>query len=170
MKKLMLFCALAFGLVTVTHAQKTKKILSPKDSVAVKTASGVHLKITYGRPSLRGREITAIVPFGQVWRTGANEATVFQIDQDVTIAGKALPAGKYSLYTIPGEQNTTLIFNKTWNQWGTKYDQSTDFLRVDVPTKMSPDKVEQLTIKAAKSGHVTILWSNWDIEFTVEKA
>ncbi|HTN38168.1 MAG TPA: DUF2911 domain-containing protein [Arachidicoccus sp.] len=167
MKKLILLCVLALGIGLFASAQQKKK-LSPKDSVEVKTTSDVDLKIVYSRPSLRDREITSIVPFGKVWRTGANEATLFQVSKDVTIEGKALPAGKYSLYTIPGETSTTLIFNKTWKQWGTEYNESTDFMRVDVPTKMSNDKVEQFTIKLDESGLVTLLWSNWDIEFTVK--
>jgi len=170
MKKLILVCLFAVGLGMLASAQGPKKVLSPKDSVSIKTNSGVNLKIVYGRPSLRGREITSIVPFGKVWRTGANEATVFQIDKDVTIAGKSLPAGKYSLYTIPGETSTVLIFNKLWNQWGTKYDESNDFMRVEVPTKMDAKQVEQFTISVKKSGLVTLRWSKWDIEFTVKKA
>ena len=170
MKKLILVCLFAIGFGVLANAQAPKKRLSPKDSVSVKTNSGVNLKIVYGRPSLRGREITTVVPFGKVWRTGANEATVFQIDKDVRIGGKNLPAGKYSLYTIPGKTSTVLIFNKLWNQWGTQYDESNDFMRVEVPTKMDAKQVEELTISLKKSGLVTIRWSNWDIEFTVEKA
>ena len=81
-----------------------------------------------------------------------------------------LPAGKYSLYTIPGEKSTVLIFNKLWNQWGTQYDESNDFMRVEVPTKENTESVEEFTIILAKSGLVTLSWSNWDIEFTVKKA
>lgn len=170
MKKLILVCLFAIGLGVIANAQQPKKRASPKDSVMTTTTSGVNIKIVYGRPYLKGREITSIVPFGKVWRTGANEATVFQTDQDVTIEGKSLPAGKYSLYTIPGETSTVLIFNKLWDQWGTNYDESNDFLRVEAPTKMNADQVEQFTIKLDDSGLVTLLWSNWDIEFTVQKS
>ncbi|SDZ81125.1 Protein of unknown function [Arachidicoccus rhizosphaerae] len=169
MKKLMLLCLFAIGIGLVASAQGPKKRVSPKDSVAITTKSGVDIKIVYGRPFLKGREITSIVPYGKVWRTGANEATVFEINQDVTIEGKSLPAGKYSLYTIPGETTTTLIFNKLWNQWGTNYDQSNDFLRVDVPMKKNPDSVEEFTISLQKSGVVNLKWSHWNIEFKVKK-
>ena len=170
MKKLILVCLFAIGLGVLASAQQPKKRASPKDSVAVKTTSGVSVKIVYGRPYLKGRDIATLVPYGKVWRTGANEATLFQVDQDVTIAGKQLPAGKYSLYTIPGQKQTVLIFNKLWNQWGTKYDESQDFMRVSVPTKMTSDQVEQFTIHLNNAGLVTLLWSNWDIEFTVLKS
>jgi len=170
MKKLILVCLFAIGLGVIASAQQPKKRASPKDSVSVTTASGINIKIVYGRPYLKGREITTIVPFGKVWRTGANEATVFQVDKDVTIEGKKLPAGKYSLYTIPDKEQTVLIFNKLWNQWGTNYDESNDFMRVTVPTKMSADQVEQFSIKLNNKGLVTLLWSNWDIEFTVRKS
>ena len=167
----MLVCLFAIGLGVLANAQApAKKRLSPKDSVSVTTTSGISLKIVYGRPYLKGREITTIVPFGKVWRTGANEATIFDVNKDVTIEGKQLPAGKYSLYTIPGQDKTVLIFNKLWNQWGTNYDQSNDFMRVEVPTKMDPQKVEQFTIKLNKAGLVTLLWSNWDIQFKIKKS
>lgn len=169
MKKLILLCAVVLGFGLLANAQ-SKKRASPKDSVSVTTKSGVNIKIVYGRPYLKGRDITVLIPAGKVWRTGANEATVFEIDQDVTIGGKQLPAGKYSLYTIPGETTSTLIFNKTWDQWGTKYDESTDFMRVDVSTANSDTPVEQFTIKLDDSGKADLLWGNWVIEFNVEKA
>lgn len=169
MKKLILLCAVVLGFGLLVNAQP-KKRASPKDSVSVTTKSGVNIKIVYSRPYLKGRDITVLVPPGKVWRTGANEATVFEVDQDVTIGGKSLPAGKYSLYTIPGETSTTLIFNKTWDQWGTKYDESTDFMRVDASTSNSDTSVEQFTIKLDDTGKADLLWGNWVIEFNVEKA
>lgn len=111
-----------------------------------------------------------IAEAGKVWRTGANEATTFAVDKDVTIEGKKLPAGKYSLYSIPGEQQTTLIFNKTWNQWGTKYDQAQDALRVDVSNGTSETSQEQFTISASADGTVTLAWGTYTIPFHVKAA
>ena len=163
----MLACLLMLGGGLIANAQ-TKAPLSPKDSVETALSSGADLKIVYSRPSLRNRDITTIVPFGKVWRTGANAATIFEVSQDVTVGGKAVPAGKYSLYTIPGKENTTVILNKTWSGSGLAYDQANDFVRFEVPTKMTGDQVEQFTIKAETTGEVDLLWSNWDIAFTVE--
>src|SRR5687767_4572105 len=92
------------------------------------TATGkigaANVSVNYSSPSVKGRTIWGdLVPYGKVWRAGANEATVFQTDRDITIEGKKLPAGKYSFFTIPTENEWTLIFNKQPEQWGAyKYD------------------------------------------------
>jgi hypothetical protein len=71
------------------------------------------------------------VPYGKVWRTGANEATIFETTGDLVINGQKLPAGKYGLFTVPGEKEWTIIFNSVWDQWGAfKYDASRDVLRI----------------------------------------
>lgn len=166
----MLICLLAIGFGVAANAQAPKKVLSPKDSVAATTQDGVAIKIVYSRPSLRGRDVNTLAPLGKVWRTGANAATTFEVSQNVTIGGKTLPAGKYSLYTIPGESSFTLIFNKVWDQWGTNYDQSSDAIRVNAPTTKSADQVEQFTISLTDAGVVTLSWSDWSVAFTVSKA
>src|SRR5690606_1656138 len=112
--------------------------------------------------------LVSLVPLGSVWRTGANEATTFEVDKDVQVNGKALKAGKYSLYTLPGETESTIIFNKTWEQWGTQYNQGDDVLRVQTQTKMGNPTVEQFTISADKSGLVTLAWGDAVIDFMVE--
>ncbi len=143
---------------------------SPPDSVKITTDDGVNVAINYSRPSIKGRELGVdIAPIGKVWRTGANEATTLQVDQDVTIEGKDLPAGKYSLYSIPGHQQTTLIFNKTWDQWGTKYDEGADALRVDVNNGTQSKFQEQFTISALPSGLVTLNWGEYTIPFNIKK-
>ena len=121
----------------------------------------LNVEIIYSRPFLKGREFGKdIVPYGKVWRTGANEATVFEVNQDVLIEGKLLPAGKYSLYTIPNENETVVIFNKEWNQWGTNYNESQDALRVTVPTFKSEEPVEQFTIDLDDAGAACLVWGN----------
>ncbi|RMG72406.1 MAG: DUF2911 domain-containing protein, partial [Bacteroidetes bacterium] len=92
------------------------------------------ITINYGSPAAKGRTLWGdLVPYGAVWRTGANEATTFTVSQDVTIEGQTLPAGTYSLFTIPGESDWTIIFNKTAEQWGAyEYDEAADALRVKV--------------------------------------
>lgn len=157
-------------LSTVAFAQQNKsQRASPPDSTTVTTDDGVTIEIHYSKPSVKGREIgVEIAPFGKVWRTGANEATTFEVDKDVLVQGKPLAAGKYSLYSIPGETNVTLIFNKTWDQWGTRYDEAQDALRVDaVPSENAGDPVEQFTITSAKDGTVTLLWGMYAVPFSV---
>ncbi|SNR29447.1 DUF2911 domain-containing protein [Hymenobacter mucosus] len=127
--------------------------------------------IEYSRPSAKGRTVFGgLVPYGKVWRTGANEATTFEVKQAVKINGQALPAGKYALFTIPTEQEWTIVFNKTAAQWGSfKYDQAQDALRVTVkPTKASTP-VEQFTITSDKAGTVTMAWENAQASFKVTK-
>ena len=117
------------------HAQQALKLPrpSPKATV-VQTVGLTDVTITYSRPGVKGRTIWGdLVPYDKVWRTGANEATTFQVSQDVKINGQALPAGTYSLHTIPGKTQWTVIFNKTADQWGSyDYDQTKDALRIQV--------------------------------------
>lgn len=140
---------------------------SPPAKVSQTLASGAEVSIDYSRPSLKGRSLSTLAPAGKVWRTGANEATVFEASKDVTIEGKKLPAGKYSLYTIPGDKEWTVIFNKVWNQWGTVYKESEDALRVNVKSGKSSQSTEKFTVEIAKSGTVSILWADAKIDFKV---
>src|SRR5690606_33911144 len=121
------------SLLGLSQTQAQNRV-SPLDSVKLSKES-LEVEIIYSRPFLKGREFGKdIVPFGKLWRTGANEATIFYANSDVLIEGNQLSAGKYSLYTIPGEKETVVIFNKDWNQWGTVYNEAQDALRVTVPT------------------------------------
>src|SRR5438067_1780123 len=135
MKKLFLLSAIGLiSLGVMAQADKSKRP-SPPAKVSETTSSGLTISIDYSQPSVKGREIgKEIAPYGQVWRTGANEATVFEVSKDVKVEGKSLPKGKYGLYSIPGKDEWTIIFNKKWNQWGTEYNQSDDALRVTVKT------------------------------------
>jgi DUF2911 family protein len=112
------------------------------------TINGKKVTIEYSRPSMRGRKIMgALVPFGKVWRTGANEATSLTTEADLDIGGAKVPAGKYTLYTLPAEGAWKLIINKQTGQWGTEYDQKQDLARVDMKTaEPLPVPVEQFTI------------------------
>lgn len=172
MKAIALSFVFVLALSALSFGQKDKsKRASPPDRATVTTTDGVTIDINYSKPSLKGRKIGVdIAPFGKVWRTGANEATTFEIDKDVLIQGKPLPAGKYSLYSIPNEQNTTLIFNKAWDQWGTQYDEAQDALRVVATASENAQSVEQFTIRADKAGTVTLLWGPYSLPFTVKAA
>ena len=120
------------------------------------TLKGKQITITYGRPSMRGRKIMGgLVPYGQVWRTGANEATTLTTPVDLNIAGTAVPAGKYTLWTLPSEGTWKLIINKETGQWGTDYHQAQDFARVDMQKSPISPPVEQFTIAWKKTGNDT---------------
>jgi hypothetical protein len=127
----------------------------------------------YSRPSLKDRaafgEKSPLAPVGEVWRTGANEATTFTVSKDVKIEGQTLAAGTYGLFTIPGATEWTIIFNKTAKQWGAyEYKAADDVLRVKVKPTTTTTPVEQFTITADKSGKVTMAWAKTAASFTVK--
>src|ERR1700681_3934188 len=137
MKKLFTLALFATALMTGIQAcaqtEDKSKRPSPPAKVTEKIKSGATISIDYSQPSVKGRTIGKdLEPMdGKVWRTGANEATVFETDKDLTIDGKKLPAGKYGLFTLFNGNDVTVIFNKTWNQWGAfKYKDTDDALRV----------------------------------------
>jgi hypothetical protein len=169
MKKVLLLSAIALVTLGVKAQDDKSKRPSPPAKVTETTNSGTVITIDYSQPSVKGREIGKdIAPYGKVWRTGANEATVFEVSKDVKVEGKALPAGKYGLYTIPGKDEWTLIFNKTWKQWGTKYAEADDALRVNVKPGKAPAFTERMTFNVDKSGKVSLLWGNEKVDFTVQ--
>lgn len=171
MKKL--FALTLFALIlagnTASAQQDKSKRASPPAKVTETLNNGAVVTIDYSQPSLKNRTIGKdIAPYGKIWRTGANEATIFEVSKDVTIEGKPLPAGKYSLYTIPGEKEWTIIFNKTWNQWGTVYKEDLDQLRVTVKPETTESMKEKLTFVIAKHGEVSLEWGKTEVEFEVE--
>jgi len=129
--------------VRETAAQKA--LASPRDSVKGQV-QGVSININYGSPSVKGREVWGrLVPYGQVWRAGANEATTVKIDKPVKVQGADLPAGKYSFFTIPQRDKWTVIFNKVPQQWGAfEYDEKEDALRIDVEPLKADSLYERL--------------------------
>lgn len=153
-----LFVAL---LATTMQAQDKPK--SPAETATGKIGSAT-VTINYGAPSVRDREIWGkLVPFGEVWRAGANDATTFETDKALKIEGKELPAGKYTFFVIPEkDQSVTVIFNKEPKQWGAyKYDAAKDALRVKVKAKESA-KTEKLTYKVDAKGF-SLAWDKWTI-------
>lgn len=132
------------------------------------------ITITYSSPSVKGRKIWGdLVPYNQVWRTGANRATIFETDKDIKVEGKALPAGKYSLYTIPGENEWVIIFNSATGQWGIKQGGVTtlepekDVLRVNVKPGKAASFTEQMNFKV-NSSDVSLTWENVEVKFKVD--
>lgn len=168
MKNLTHLALILLAFITVDALAQDKKPASPKETVEG-TIDGIKTSIVYCRPSAKGRKVMGeLVPFGQVWRTGANEATTITFDKPVTVEGKALAAGTYSLFTIPGENEWTVIFNKDTKQWGAyNYKQADDVLRVTVkPSKA--DFTETFTIAADKGG-VSMKWENTSASVKIKK-
>jgi len=176
MKKIFALSILSAALMLSSslQAQTTDKSKrpSPPAKVSQTLASGATISIDYSQPSLKGRTIGKDVePMqGKVWRMGANEATVFETDKDVTIDGKELPAGKYSLFGLQNDEGFTLIFNKAWKIWGTQYDDNKDkdALRVTVQPQTAGTPQEKLTYKIDDSGKVSLLWGNEVVSFNVK--
>jgi len=124
-----------------------------------------YLKITYCQPRKRGREIFGkLVPFGEVWRTGANEATEITVTKDIFLKGTLLPAGTYSLFTIPGKDNWVIILNKDQGLWGSyNYNIKQDVLRIGVPVEqLSNEAYEAFTIQIDQRNSVADLLLLWD--------
>lgn len=138
---------------------------------ATGTIDGVDIAVNYGSPSVRGRDIWgALVPYGAVWRTGANEATTIEFSGDVTVEGQPLAAGKYGLFTIPGEDSWTIIFNKNPDQWGANdYDEAEDALRVTVTPEPTDESVEAMAF-AVEDGRVILRWEKLAVPIAVKGA
>ena len=128
------------------------------------------ITIDYGSPSVKGRTIWGdLVPYGQVWRAGANEATAFTTDKDIMVEGKLLPAGKYAFFVIPNEKEWTIIFNKTAGQWGAyKYDATQDALRVSVKPRKSEKMNERLVYEVNENG-IVLKWENLEVPVAIKQ-
>ena len=142
------------------------------------TASGkvkdANITINYSSPAVKERQIFGgLVPYGQVWRAGANEATVFATDKAIKVEGKELPAGKYSLYAIPGEKEWTIIFNMQTGQWGVKRggvtsrDEAQDALTVQVKPKKASGLTERLAYEVTGNGFV-LRWENTEVPVSIK--
>jgi hypothetical protein len=140
--------------------QATAQKASPPKTTEGKIGNAT-VKIAYSSPAVKGREIWgSLVPYGKVWRTGADNATTIEIDQDLTIEGKKLPKGKYALFTIPQQDKWVIIFNKEASQWGAyNYKENEDALRVEV-TPMAADMMESFNISIDEKGKQLLI--HWE--------
>jgi hypothetical protein len=169
MKKLLLLSAIALVAIGVQAQGDKSQRPSPPAKVSETTSKGVTISIDYSQPAVKGRTIgTDIAPYGKIWRTGANESTVFVVSKDVKVDGKALAAGTYSLWSIPGKDEWVMIFNKNSKNWGTKYPEGEDALRINVKPGKAPSFTERMTFTVDKSGKVSLLWGNEDVSFKVQ--
>lgn len=167
MKVIAVMLVMSFSLYS-GFAQDMSKRASPLDSTSA-TIGDAEVHIIYSRPSKKGREIFGgLVPYDKIWRTGANEATVFRVNEKVRVGGEALPAGEYALFTIPGKEEWTIIFNKQAEQWGAyRYDKEQDQLRITVPVE-STKQMEMFTIKAENNGKIHLMWDETKVAFEIQ--
>ncbi|MCC9137148.1 DUF2911 domain-containing protein [Pontibacter silvestris] len=153
---------------TVTWAQDSKANRPSPPATASGKIGDATVTIDYSSPSVKGRKVwEELAPAGKVWRAGANEATTFEVDKDVTVEGKELPAGKYSVYAIPGKDQWTVIFNKVAEQWGTQYDEKQDALRVTAKPEKALSFNERLAYEVTDNGFV-LRWENLELPVSVK--
>ena len=148
------------GATASTTAPSGERVASPRDT-ARGTVGSAELLVDYGRPSRRGREVFgALVPLGQVWRTGANAATTLVVGAPVQIGSQPLPAGTYTLYSLPAAGEWTLIVNGQTGQWGTEYAEGRDVLRVPMTvSRTEPVDTFRITIEGGTAeGRMVLAW------------
>ena len=157
---------------TQSFASRPLGQLSVRDTARA-SVGGAEVWVDYGRPLKRGREIFGnVVPWNTVWRTGANSATQFNTAADLVIGGAAVPAGKYTLWTLPTPSGWKLIVNKQTGQWGTEYHPEQDLVRVDTKVETLAAPVEELVIRfepAAAGTTLTITWDKTKVSVPVAK-
>ena len=173
MKPTQLLASLLFvtqiGILPSLRAQQNDAPQFPAPSPACTLKQRIGLtdfEINYSRPGVKGREIFGgLVPYGQVWRTGANQATTISFNTPIKFGGTEVPAGKYGLFTIPGESEWTVILNKNAQQWGSyNYKESDDVVRVKVPAVSMQEKIETFTIEFSRledeSALLDLIWDH----------
>lgn len=165
---------LALLLTTLIWSQEDKSKRPSPPATATGTVNGAAITIDYSSPGVKGRKIWGgLVPYDKVWRAGANEATLFTTSKDILVEGKKLPAGKYSLYAIPGEKDWVIIFNSKTGQWGIKNDESTteepanDVLRVTVKPQKSSAFNERMKFLIDGKGFA-LEWENLRVPVSVK--
>ncbi|MGO9404315.1 MAG: DUF2911 domain-containing protein [Terriglobales bacterium] len=174
MKKFALITAVLFAVATLASAQmgmsqdKSKRP-SPPANASCKFSDGKAITVDYSSPRAKGRKIfgaasdKALVPYGAIWRTGANEATTFVSDVNLKVGGKAIAAGSYTLFTIPKADKWTLIINKKTAEWGIPYKYEADELaRVDMQVSKTTAPVENFTIAFDQAGSKCMLRMEWE--------
>lgn len=166
--KVRLLSFLIVLMVAVVGNAQEKKMASPPAS-SEGAVDGIKVRVDYHQPSARGRKIMGgLVPYNQVWRTGANATTSIEFSDAVKIEGKTVAKGKYGLFTIPGENEWTIIINKTI-KWGSyEYKESEDLLRLKVKPGKTDSFVETFTITVEKN-QVVLRWENTQVAFKVSK-
>ena len=166
MKRQAAFLALfvvSCALVAYSQQDKSQRP-SPPASAECKFADGKSIKSDYSSPRMKGRKVFGeLVPYGQVWRAGANEATTFVTNTNLTVGGKEIPAGSYTIFTVPNADKWTLIVNKKTGEWGVPYKwESDELLRTDMKVSKLDSPLENYTISFHGHGDVCMMHLNWE--------
>ena len=172
--KRILLALVAVGLTTLSTLAQGDKASRPSPPSSVSgTIDGAAITITYASPAVKGRKIWGeLVPYGKAWRAGANEATIFETSKAIKVEGKDLPAGKYSLFAVPGEKEWQFIFNSQTGQWGIKRggdanrDPANDVLTVTAKANQSSMN-ERLVYEVAPKGFV-LKWENLEVPVAIK--
>ena len=168
-RKLLIGSGIALLLLIVAFfmLRSYTKSFSP-EATARYTDRGFRIEVKYSQPSKKGRLIfgleaqNAVVPFGKVWRTGANEATQIQLDTETVIAGHSVKSGIYTLWTIPGPDGWEVILNQDTGQWGTQYNDGKDLFRANIATRTLTEAVEVFTISFEEQPEGVDMLLSWD--------
>ena len=169
MRKQIAMCAVSIlglavlSLPGVAQQDKSKRP-SPPAKAECALAGGKSITVDYSSPRAKGRKVYGgLVPFGEVWRAGANEATTFVTTADLTVGGKTVPAGSYTIFTLPTADKWTLIISKKTGEWGIPYPgEADDLLRVDMKVSKLPSPVENFTISFDKAGAGCTMQLDWE--------
>ncbi len=174
MRKFAVIAVSLFAVATLASAQMNmsddkSKRPSPPASAACKFSDGKTIKIDYSSPRAKGRKIfgeaseKALVPYGQIWRTGANDATTFVTDTNLNVGGKAVPAGSYTIFTVPKADAWSLVISKKTGEWGTDYPgEKEDLVRVPMTVSKTSAPVENFTIAFDQAGSKCTLQVEWE--------
>lgn len=159
---------------TEKAAPEMEEVKSPPATVSAMIGDA-EVTVNYGAPSVRGRTVWGeLVPYGKVWRTGANDATTISLNKDILIEGQALAAGTYAVFTIPNEGDWTVIFNSNPKQWGNyDYDEGKDVLRVEVTPQSSDEMVETMAFEFSEgdgSTNLVLKWANLHVPISITPA
>src|SRR5216117_1625648 len=176
-KRIVALCLSMFVLIAVAAlAQEEKGRPSPAAQAQCQFADGKTIRVDYSSPRMKGRKIFGgLVPYGEVWRAGANEATTFVTDANLSVGGKDVPAGSYTIFTIPNQDKWTLIISKKTGEWGIPYPgEGDDLARVDMNVSKPPSQVENFTIDFDQKGDSCTKRMDWEntratVEITEKK-
>jgi hypothetical protein len=162
MKKILTLAAAVLTLTLFAAAQNPPA--SPPAQAQCKFPDGKTIKVDYSSPRMKGRKIYGgLVPYGEVWRTGANKATALTTDANLTVGGKDVPAGSYTIFTVPTESKWTLIINKKTGEWGIPYKYESDELaRVDMNVSKTSAPVENFDISFDLAGGNCTMLLDWE--------
>ena len=159
-----LMCSvLALSTLAAAQMGGEKQRPSPAASAQCKFSDGKSIKVNYSSPRAKGRQIFgSLVPYGEVWRTGANEATTFVTDANLSIGGKDVPAGSYTIFTVPNKDKWSLVISKKTGEWGIPYPEGNDLGRYDMSVSKTSGPVENFTISFHEMGNGCHMYLDWE--------